>query len=195
MIDGLWRIHRWKGIGTLAFLLDVTWGLAGTTNACLLHFFNLAWAGHADEPRRGAHRYRRGFAFKKGFALTQGAVMSNTDSGPGSALYAHERVHVWQNRTFGPLYTLTYLGWMLLMFIPGIIAGIVARAGVGTGIERYCYFNNPWEAWAYRTGHRHGASPRVNWGTLIWSDRLVLIVSLVFFATIIGLIMFTLSTM
>ena len=195
MMDGLWRIHRWKGTGPLTFLLDVTWGLAGTTNACLFHVHNAAWSGHAQEPRTGAHRYERGFTLVSGFAITQGAVMSNTKSGAGTALYAHERAHVWQNRIFGPLYTLTYLAWMVLLFIPGIVAGLVSRAGAGAGIMGLCYYNNPWEAWAYRVGHRHGASTRTSRGPLIWGDGVVLVASLLFFAAIIALFSFTLASL
>jgi hypothetical protein len=186
MMDGIWRIHRWKGLGVLTFGLDLTWGLAGTTNGCLIHLVNFAWAKHQPETRCGTHRYRSGFRFKGGFAFTQGAVMSNNAQGPGTPLYAHERVHVWQNRTFGPLFTLTYLGWMVLLFIPGIIGGAAKGTGVGTGIERLCYFNNPWEAWAYRVGHNHGAHPRSAWGDLIWSDGVVLVASIIYIAGIGG---------
>ena len=194
MMDGLWRIHRWKGAGVLTFLLDVTWGLGGIANGALLHLVNFAWAGHADEPRTAAHRYRSGFRFKSGFAFTQGAVMSNNTDGPGTALYNHERVHIWQNRTFGPLFTLTYLGWMAIMFLPGVIVGAATGAGLGKGIEQYCYFNNPWEAWAYRVGHHHGGGARTSWGGLIWSDGLVLAASILFFGAVLGLIALTVST-
>ena len=51
---------------------------------------------------------------KAGFAVTLGSVMSNVPMHAGELL-RHERQHVLQNRLFGPLYTLTYLGWMALM--------------------------------------------------------------------------------
>lgn len=187
MMNGLWRIHRWKGIGVLAFLLDVTWGLAGSTNACLLHLVNFAWAGHPDEPRTGAHHYKSGFRFKAGFAVTLGPVMSNNGHGPGTALYAHEHVHVWQNRAFGPFFTLTYLGWIVLFFIPGLIAGRATGDGAWKGVEQLCYFNNPWEAWAYRTGYHHGGGARTSWGRLVWNDGIVLVFSLIYFGGVIGL--------
>lgn len=178
LMDGLWRIHRWAGLGVLSFLLDVTWGLAGSFNGCLLQLVNFAWARHADEPRKDAHRYQSGFRFKTDYAFTQGAVMSNMGNHrPGSGLFAHERTHVWQNRVFGPLFTLTYLGWMVLMFLPGLIVGAAKGVGAGSGIEQWCYYNNPWEAWAYRVG----AGPRSRFGTLVWSDLLVLVVSIPFF--------------
>lgn len=194
LMDGLWRIHKWKGAGIITFFLDVTWGLGGTANGALLHLVNFAWAGHADEPRTAAHRYRSGFRFKRGFAVTLGSVMSNTTHGPGTALYNHERVHAWQNRTFGPLFTITYLGWMAVMFLPGVIAGAATGVGVGKGIEQYCYFNNPWEAWAYRVGHHRGGGARTSWGRLIWSDGLVLAASILFFAAVLGLLALTVAT-
>ena len=131
--DGVGRVHNWKGLGWLSFPLDVTWGLAATTNGLLFHLVNFAWANRQADGRTGAHRYRSGFRFKGGFAMTQGSVMSNMDgSGPGSGLFRHENTHVWQNRIFGPLFVLTYLGWMVVMFLPALIAGLASkRAGVG----------------------------------------------------------------
>jgi hypothetical protein len=73
------------GLGVPAFLLDVTWGLGGNTNAVLMHLINFAWGDHGDGPtenRHDAHRYVQGFAVRSGFAFTQGAVMSNTHLGP-----------------------------------------------------------------------------------------------------------------
>jgi hypothetical protein len=185
MMDGLWKVHRWRGLGVLTFLLDMTWGLANTTNGILFHLVNFVWAGHADEPRSGAHRYRSGFRFKSGFAVTQGSVMSNMgQQGPSSGLFAHENTHVWQNRIFGPIFTLSYLGWMVVFFLPGLIAGAVSGVGVGAGIEQWCYYNNPWETWAYRVG----AGPRhPNRGPLVWSDLVVLLVSIPFMAGVVAL--------
>jgi hypothetical protein len=187
MCDGVARSHNWRGLGWLSFPLDYTWGLSGTFNGCLLQVVNIFWGGHTDDERKGIHRYRSGFAFKSGFAFTQGAVMSSNPEGSGTALFAHENTHVWQNRIFGPLFILTYVGWMLVMLIPGLIAG-AAKSGTNafTGAERWCYFNNPWEAWGYYVGQTHGASPRTAWGVLIWSDLSVMVASIFYFAGIIG---------
>jgi hypothetical protein len=186
MMDGMRRIHRWRGDGALSFLLDVTWGLAGTTNALLLHLVNFAWAEHTDEARQSCHRYRKGFQFKSGFAFTQGNAMSAMGHhAPGTPLHRHEMVHVWQNRAFGPLFTLAYLGWMVVFFIPALIAGLATPAGPALAIERWCYTNNPFEAWAYLVGHRHGASARS--GELVWSDGAVMAASAVFFTGFLAL--------
>jgi hypothetical protein len=184
MMDGIWRIHDWTGTGVPKFVLDVTWGLAGSTNGVLFHLVNFIWARHADEPRHGAHRYESGFRFKSHFAVTQGAVMSNMGSNsPGSGLFAHEGTHVFQNRIFGPFFTLTYLGWMVIFFIPALIAGAIGKQ-VGTAIEKWCYFNNPWEVWAYRVG----AGPRSRFGgDYLWSDGAVLGASIPFYVIVAGL--------
>jgi len=181
MMNGLWQIHDWKGIGWLAFPLDVTWGLAGATTGSLLHIINFAWAGHADETRYDAHRYLSGMRFKDRFALTQGPVMSNLQDGPGIPLYHHERTHVWQNRCFGPLFSLTYLGWMVVWFIPGAIAAMATRDA--EAIQSWCYYNNPWETWAYLVG----AGPRTGRHPLIWSDLVILLISIPFFLGVISL--------
>src|SRR5207249_8854289 len=83
MMDGIWRIYDWTALGVPSFLLDKTWGLAGTTNAALLHIWNVFAGTHADEPRENAHRYETGFHIKSGFAFTQGAVMSELSDAVG----------------------------------------------------------------------------------------------------------------
>ena len=181
LMNGLWQIHDWKGIGWLAFPLDVTWGLAGATMGSLLHVINFAWAGHAGETRYDAHRYLSGMRFKARFALTQGPVMSNLTDGPGIPLFHHERTHVWQNRAFGPLFSLTYLGWMALWFVPGAIAAMATKDA--EAIQSWCYYNNPWETWAYLVG----AGPRTGRHPLIWGDLVILGISIPFFIGIISL--------
>lgn len=181
MMNGIWRIHSWKGLGWIAFPLDVTWGLAGSTIGALLHLINFAWANHATETGYEAHRYNSGMRLKSTFALTQGPVMSNLPDAPGRPLYYHERTHVWQNRVFGPLFSLTYLGWMAIWLVPSIIGAIAARDA--KVFECWCYYNNPWETWAYLVG----AGPRATRHRLIFSDLVILILSLIFFPAVIGL--------
>jgi hypothetical protein len=151
--DGAWSIHRWRREGALSFLLDVTWGLAGSSNAALLHLINLGWGRHArgrEERRRGAHRYRRGFAPGPGFAFTQGSVMSNTgDAGPASDLFAHEQVHIWQSRIAGPAFWLSYIGWQVIAAPLAAVAALILRRPVGRFVQWWAYYNNPWEIMAY----------------------------------------------
>jgi hypothetical protein len=155
MMDGIWRIHRADFPGILAFPLDVMWGLAGSTIGCILHLINFAWGDHQEDVRDGGrpgvHRYASGFRLKGEYAFTQGSVMSNLKYTPsGDKLWWHEYTHSWQNRIFGPLFVTTYLAWMGLMLIPGMIAAAVEKRGVGGGIQGYTYYSNPWEAWAYK---------------------------------------------
>jgi len=182
MYDGLWSIATWPGGGP-AFILDVTWGLSGTTNGVLLQSLNAPIGQHGFDHRSGVHRYVNGVRFKSGFAVTMGSVMSNMrDRGPEHELFRHERTHVWQNRLFGPIYTLTYVGWMIVLALPGAIAGIITGTGAVAGAEQWGYYNNPWEAWAYRIG----SGPRSERGPLVWSDRTVIVACLPFFAVVLA---------
>ncbi len=161
--DGLWATHNFKGLGWLSLPLDTTWGLSGTTNGVLLHLVNFAWADHADEPQRGVHRYRQGFRFKSGFAFTQGAVMSGMDGHPpDTPLHDHEHLHVWQNRWFGPFFTISYLGWMAIMLLPALL---IPKSGVNAflRVEWLAYYNNPWELWAYSRGGYRDANHAMAW--------------------------------
>jgi hypothetical protein len=182
MMDGMWQTHNWIGVGVPAFVLDETWGLVGSTNGDLVHLFDFVGGDHVvGETRTDAHRYNAGFAFKPGFAFTQGAVMSSNNDALGTPLFAHENTHVWQNRLFGPIFTLSYLAWMVIFLIPGLIWGLASGAGPGVGIESWCYYNNPWETWGYAVGEGLGATPRTARAPGIWSDLAVWLVSIPFF--------------
>lgn len=177
MMDGMWQTHSWAGPGVVAFALDETWGLNGSTQGDLLHLVDFSWGDHAvGETRTDAHRYNNGFAVKPGFAFTQGAVMSSNGAAAGSALFSHENTHVWQNRLFGPLFTLSYIAWLIVFLLPGLIVGLVSGA-VGKGIENLSYFNNPWEVWGYAVQGRDRSVE----GAGIWSGLVVALVSLLLF--------------
>jgi hypothetical protein len=189
MMDGMWRIHDWGGAGWIAFPLDTTWGLSATTTGDILHLIDFSWGDHAvGDPRTDAHRYLSGIAVKPGFTFTQGSVMSQAaDATPagtpgatpsGIALFAHESTHNWQNRIFGPVYLWSYVVWMILLLIPGLIFGAVV-GDVGGGITSFSYFNNPWETWGYAV---QGAGIRQTFASPgIWSDLAVGIISIPFF--------------
>jgi hypothetical protein len=177
-MDGMWQTHDWVGPGVVAFALDETWGLTGSAHGDLLHLVDFSWGDHVvGETRTDAHRYNSGFAVKAGFAFTQGAIMSSNSSAEGSPLFSHENTHVWQNRLFGPLFTLSYIAWIIVFFLPGLVFGLVSGAGAGKGIENLCYYNNPWEVWAYAVQ----GFDRSRQGGGIWPGLAVGIVSLVFF--------------
>jgi len=188
LFDGLWATHKWAGVGVPAFLLDVTWGLGGNTNGVLMHLINFAWGDHGDGPdenRRDAHRYRRGFAVRSGFAFTQGAVMSSMDTwGPTTDLFKHETIHIWQNRVLGPFFWFSYVGWMVLTIIPALIAGLIdSSRRIGDAVTWWTYFDNPWEVMAYgianpqdRTGQQFldGSGTVTGWVCWPWPLAIVL---------------------
>ena len=93
--------------------------------------------------------------------------MSNLKRDSSDNLWHHENTHVWQNRGFGPLFTLTYVGWMVILFIPSLIVAAISRANLGDTIMALCYYNNPWEVWAYKIG---------GWRNpfMAWSDPVVI---------------------
>jgi hypothetical protein len=181
MMDGIWRVYDWSGLGVPSFILDKSWGLAGTTNAALLHLWNIFFGSHADEPRENAHRYETGFHVKPGYAFTQGAVMSELSEAVGGLLYSHEYTHVWQNRMFGPFFIPTYVGWMAVTIIPSLIARAVTKGvTLGQAIERYCYFDNPWETWGYAVQNADRGAV-AGGSELIWSNTAVVLWSIPFF--------------
>ena len=189
MMDGLFHIHDWTGLGYLSFPLDVTWGLGATTNGCLMHVWNAIGGTRSTDERTGAHRYENGFHFKKDFAFTQGAVMSELKDAPGTPLFRHERLHVWQNRIFGPLFLLSYLSWAVVWFIPSLIAGGV-KGSFGTGPQEWCYMNNPWEAWAYAIQNQDRSAFTDMNVRLIWPARFVIAWSIPFFAIVTAVSLF-----
>ena len=195
MMAGIYRICDWEGLGWIAFPLDVTWGLTGNTVGALLHVVNIGWGDHAtaeSERRQNAHRYASGFGFST-FAFTEGNVRSNLNAVETDRLAKHERTHVWQNRFFGPFYVFTYVGWLVVWVFPGVVAGIVKRGWYGfiQGPFSWCYYNNPFETWAYSvqgTGIREAmvadANPDIDKDnkSLIWSAPWVIVFLIPFVA-------------
>lgn len=163
------RIYAWRTwTGWLAFVLDHTWGLLGTTIGLLLHLVNLAWLGgrrYADELSRGQNRfvYDGGFGVGR-FAFTQGPVVSNLRGSRGD-LVAHEDLHIWQSRIFGPLFQTTYLAWFVLGALVGTLLWPFARQSWYQTVTDVAYLNNPWETWAYKRGGRPTR------GRLSWPSR------------------------
>lgn len=188
MADGLWQVHKCSGPIPFTFLIDVTWGLAGSTNGALFHIANFIWGGHEQDGRKSGHRYKSGFRLKSGFAVTQGSVMSNMGGhGPGSSLYKHEMVHVLQNRIFGPLFVLTYLGWMAVWLLPAFLVGLIAKSyTISEAIQGWCYFNNPWEVWAYKVGGYRNINAAV-----LWSTTTAVVFAVLFFLPVLGLAIWT----
>lgn len=194
LFDGIWQVRAWPWPSALTFIVDYSWGLAANTNGVLVHLLNTFIDGHASDGRTDVHRYTGGFHVKSGYAFTQGLVMSTLPDAPGTSLYIHERTHVRQNRIFGPLFTLSYVAWAVIMFVPAAIAAAARSAGFGETVEAWSYYNNPWETWAYKVGENNGAGPRTDFGTHVWSDGLVIGVSVPFFAVVAIVAFLTVST-
>ena len=179
--DGFHQIHDWRRGGGLTFLLDVTWGGAGVGVGVFIHFLNLGWGAFVSSRRIGAHRYDSGVAAKRGFAITIGNVCSNLHGQADGGLFRHERIHVLQNRLFGPLFLYSYLGWMAAFFVPAFVWGVIVRRPTTVPFS-WCYLNNPWEEWAYR----YGGSRDPN---LVWPLERIIAVATVFVLGIVGAIM------
>lgn len=182
-ISGLTGIYHWRSWrGWTAFVLDSTWALVGTTVALALHAVQAARrdSGYRFDlsNRSNVHVYEGGFAMKPAYAFSVGNVVSNAggrvgldgDGAPARRLRFirnHEFLHVFQNRAFGPLFQLSYLGWMVVGLAWGLLAWLRDREQLGKLIETAAYFNNPFEFWAYlRDGYwpPRDAHPRLVWG-------------------------------
>jgi RHS repeat-associated protein len=154
-ISGMTRIYDWASpTGWFAFLADSTWGLIGTGMGDLVHIVNLFYSDRNYRPelseRQNRHVYDGGFGFGK-YAFTQGNVTSNLNGRRGD-LVDHETLHIWQNRLFGPIFTVTYVAWMVVGTIVGFSIGLFTDQPLGDDIRDVAYLDNPWESWAYDVG-------------------------------------------
>jgi len=142
-MDGGHQTYRASGL--FPFPLDVTWGLSATCNGAFLHCYNLVDTTYQDSehgPRDDSHQYEKGFTFEDNPVFTQGSVMSNYLA--KESLFSHELLHAYQNRFWGPLYTLSAVMWMTTALLQGLLVG----AG-GDGVRLWSYENNPHETLAY----------------------------------------------
>jgi RHS repeat-associated protein len=154
-ISGMTRIYDWTSpSGWFSFLSDSTWGLVGTGLADLLHIVNLFSSDRNYRPelseRQNRHVYDGGFGFGK-YAFTQGNVISNLNGRRGD-LVDHETLHIWQNRLFGPIFTVTYVVWLVVGAIVGLALAPFTDQSWKDDIRDVAYLDNPWESWAYHEG-------------------------------------------
>ncbi len=184
LLSGLFGIYEWRTRrGWLAILLDSTWGLVGTTQALALHVANVFVPRsdylEAQSYRRNRHVYDRGVRLRGAFALAGGNVISNGGGHVGLVghspasdrrrrfVTAHEELHIWQSRIFGPLFQATYLIWMVAGAVAGIIISPFAKGSILSVVETVAYYNNPFEYWAYRRDEHwppNGADDQIAWG-------------------------------
>ena len=167
VVGGMTQIYDWTSpIGWLSFLSDSTWGLVGTTLGDVLTVVNLFYGSGAKyrddlSHRQNRHVYDGGFGFGN-FAFTQGNVISNLNGRGNTDLANHETLHITQNRIFGPIFTVTYVAWLVVGAVVGGVAGIFANQKWTQSVEDVAYNDNPWETWAYDVG----GSPKC--GKLCW---------------------------
>ncbi len=184
-VSGSLGTYDWRRRGVLQFVADVTWGLTGSTLACLVQAVNLVWRSRpsTSDGRTSVVRYAQGFRPRGNFAMTVGPVMSNCDQGPGRPLFKHEAVHVFQHRVFGPTYLPTYLAWTLGVGALGGVVGLFSKS-MAKRAEALGYYSNPWEVWAYAVHAKaHGGREiRLVSAPLAWSVWRVAMVASAFFS-------------
>lgn len=156
-----WRgIYDWRSTrGVAAFVLDSTWSLLMTSGSVASHVLGAVRGQPGYDPglsrRANRHVYRRGFVPRAGFAITVGNVISGAGDTSQDRrrhlVVAHEDVHVWQARWFGPLFPVLYGGWMLAGAVVGAVVWSLRRRGERFGhvVESVSYYLNPFEWWAY----------------------------------------------
>ena len=176
LVSGIRRVYPWRSSrGWLAFVLDSTWASLPVATGLAAHVVALATKGEflpAMSERQGHHVYRRGAAFKKGYALTLGNVISGAAEveRPRRAqlIRDHEGVHVWQARWFGPFYLPLYGLWSAGGAAVGLLVWLRRgrREPVGHVVETCSYYTNPFEWWAYSRDAYwppHGKVADVGW--------------------------------
>jgi hypothetical protein len=181
-MDGGRQIHRLSGL--FPFPFDVTWGLSGTANATFVHLIDFGAGTYVDTPRDDTHQYTGGMRIEPNAVFTQGSVMSNFRP----ALQDHELFHAYQNRFWGPLYTFSYLLWMLITLLPGLLVGLVIGGGAD-GVRIWTYENNPHETLAYLLGGNRNTQVRTpTEALLLWTVPVWVMASLVFYLHLIFLL-------
>jgi hypothetical protein len=189
---GYRQIYSWATPGGwAAFVLDSTWALISTTLGVVVNVYNSirpeTGFGPEFSVRQNRHVFLGGFALKRGFANTQGNVISNASLGRGDPLgnhrnliERHEGLHVWQQRWFGPIHPAVYVVWGVLGAIVGTVFGFSSRkrrvkgVRIGRLVETAAYYDNPFEYWAYKNDgrwHRNSAQRVLKWGSFRWRDE------------------------
>lgn len=184
-ISGAKGIYEWRRPhGWVCWGLDSTWGLISVAGGVVLHLVNVVYpSSYFDgmSRRTNRHVYEGGFTFRSRFAITFGNVVSAGGGDTGlrgesprvmrrrRLVEVHEGTHVFQNRSFGPLYVLGYGAWLILAGAAGLVVGLVMdRGNWRSVVETFAYYDNPFEYWAYRKDGYwppRGAHPRFVWKT------------------------------
>ena len=159
-VSGYRQIYDWKSShGPVAVVLDSTWALPMTAGALLTNVYGMVVpkSGYLADlsERQNRHVYRRGFVFRKGFAVTIGNVIGGAGDVERDRrrrlITDHEDVHVWQARWFGPLFPVLLGGWFLLGSAAGVVVWLLRgrKESLGKVVETCGYYMSPYEWWAY----------------------------------------------
>jgi hypothetical protein len=159
--------YHW-GVGWFLIPLNASWGALGNLTGIVQHV--LSWSCFKDQGdinrdnRKFYTKYKDGLRLRytpSKFAFTQGAVMTSPP------VETHEAQHVLQHFIFGPIFTVSYLIWMVPAAIIGFFVGLIKGKGLA-GVEAWAYYNNPWEIWAYAVegGRSQGNDTSLIWGTI-----------------------------
>lgn len=168
-LGGARKIYRWEdGSGFAALAADSSWGLIGTTLGSGWNLFNIGHGiatgndSYSDEhsERKNQHVYAGGFMQGKGFAHTQGNVISGSSWMDSTGTLEHEEEHVLTSRVFGPVFQSTYASWLIHgAVVGGGLSLVYGRSLVGTG-KTMGYDNNPWEIHAKETNNPNRTKSR-----------------------------------
>jgi len=180
-VSGYKQIYQWRQFsGWLAFFADSTWAILGTAVTVIFLLFR-PLSRTALYQRVYSHRQNR-WIYEGGFGLgplsqTFGPLARMTprqlipaEMGDPEAIFRaaiqHETLHIWQNRLFGPVLYVSYLLWIPLGIVMGCLLGFFVKQPLLLSIWDMAYYNNPWEAWAWRwygppKGTHHGG--RLSW--------------------------------
>lgn len=165
IINGYQQIYQWRHPwGWLAFLTDSSWAIlatAATVTLLLLRPLSpTALYRREDSQRQNRLIYEGGFGLG-GISQTFGPLARITPrylipaamGDPETIFHAavqHETLHIWQSRLFGPVMYGSYLLWLPFGVVLGCLLGIFVRQPLLLSIVDMAYYNNPWEAWAWR---------------------------------------------
>ena len=183
LLTGWRQIYDWRTRrGRRAFVADHTWALATTGAGALVGGVNVVFGATVEESlsrRQNRLVFARGLVVRPGFALSVGYVVSGAADRLGvvtarrrQLVTAHEDIHIWQARRWGPLYPVLYGLWMVGGFFFGLWRWWTQRSSgqsVMTHIDAAAYYSNPFEWRAYTEDNNW--PPATADPTLVWTDR------------------------
>jgi hypothetical protein len=174
-LAGYRRIYQWREWrGWVGFALDHSWGLITAFGSLISHLVAAVSKTARPVPelseRQGRHVYLGGLQLRPGFVLTVGNAISGARhlerESKQRLIRIHEMSHVWQTRVFGPIFPLVYLVWGIVVGLVSFVVGLITkRKPLGSFVEGWTYYSNPFEWWAYS---REGRWPPKAGRAVVW---------------------------